>query len=46
MTMAQRREMKNFVTVLHQLATYLVNPKEAISFRPIPSPELRVRPPL
>ncbi|MGE0468374.1 MAG: patatin-like phospholipase family protein [Nitrospira sp.] len=46
MTVAQCQEMQNFVTALQQLVTYMANPKALIPFKSIPSPELRVRPPL
>lgn len=46
MTKEQRQELEAFVQALQGLAAYLANPEQLIPFKPIPNPELRVRPPL
>jgi len=46
MTKEQRQELEAFVKALQGLAAYLVSPDQQIPFKPIPNPELRVRPPL
>ncbi|ULA60513.1 MAG: PNPLA domain-containing protein [Nitrospira sp.] len=46
MTKEQCQELQNFVKALRDLAVYLATPAQTIPFKPIPKPELRVRPPL
>jgi len=46
MTKEQHEELNNFVKQLRTLADLMANQPQPIPFRPIPSPELRVRPPL
>jgi hypothetical protein len=46
MTKEQCQELKAFVTELRGLATVMTTPTRPIPFKPIPNPELRVRPPL
>jgi predicted acylesterase/phospholipase RssA len=46
MTKEQREELGNFVKELKSLAAFMANQPQPIPFKPIPNPELRVRPPL
>jgi hypothetical protein len=46
MTKEQREELGNFVEVLKTLAAFMASRPQSIPFKPIPNPELRVRPPL
>ena len=46
MTKEQREELGNFVEELKTLATFMASRPQPIQFKPIPNPELRVRPPL
>lgn len=46
MTKEQCQELQNFVKALQGLAVYMVTPAQLIPFKPVPKPELRVRPPL
>jgi predicted acylesterase/phospholipase RssA len=46
MTQEQRRKLDAFVTALRDLATAMTTLAQPIPFKPIPNPELRVRPPL
>lgn len=46
MTKEQCQKLQYFVTALRNLAVYMVTPAQPIPFKPVPNPELRVRPPL
>ena len=46
MTKEQREELGNFLEVLKTLAAFMASRPQSIPFKPIPNPELRVRPPL
>lgn len=46
MTKEQHEELNTFVRQLKTLADFMANQPQPIPFRPIPRPELRVRPPL
>lgn len=46
MTKEQREELGNFVKELKTLAAFMASQPQPIQFKPIPNPELRVRPPL
>jgi len=46
MTQEDQQELDRFVTALKSLAQAMANPAQSVPFKPIPVPELRVRPPL